>query len=385
MQIYENIRIIAFNMPTIAFINKGFPEGGVARVTIDIARYCKKYAPEFKIVILGKRILSIPEDIKDLISGAYPGLDVYQNALKAGANLIVACSTTLKEAPEARKRGIKVIYANHGESFTDKYAIMSHRMQHKLLWHLLYRRKFQDGTLALRMAQERVVRNYLNSDAYVVLCEGYKQETLAVLPPEEGPRHILAINNPEYPVENPNLSKEKVILFSGRLNDYDKAPDRLMRIWAKVQDQLPEYTLEIVGDGPERANLEAQATELGLKNYRFEGWKRDVSPWYEKADILCLVSRTEGWPLCVSEALAHGVIPVAFNCSAGVNELLDGTGFPVPPADEDLFAETLVKAARLSEEKKLELRKKGIAKAASLDPDTICAKWVNLFREVLSK
>ena len=51
MQIYENIRIIASSMPTIAFINKGFPEGGVARVTIDIARYCKKYAPEFKIVI----------------------------------------------------------------------------------------------------------------------------------------------------------------------------------------------------------------------------------------------------------------------------------------------------------------------------------------------
>ena len=114
MQIYENIRIIASCMPTIAFINKGFPEGGVARVTIDIARYCKKYAPEFKIVILGKRILPIPEDIKDLISGAYPGLDVYQNALKAGAHLIVACSTTLKEAPEARKRGIKVSYANHG-------------------------------------------------------------------------------------------------------------------------------------------------------------------------------------------------------------------------------------------------------------------------------
>ena len=52
---------------------------------------------------------------------------------------------------------------------------------------------------------------------------------------------------------------------------------------------------------------------------------------------------------------------------------------------EDCFAQTLVKLARLPEEEKLALRKKGIAKAATLDPDTICAKWVNLFREVLSK
>ena len=372
-------------MPTIAFINKGFPEGGVARVTIDIARYCKEHAPEFKIVILGKRIRPIPEDIQGLITAVYPGLNYYQNALKAGADIIVTCSTTLKEAPEARKRGIKVIFANHGESFTDRYAIQSRRQRWKLLWHLLYKRKFQDGTLALKMAQERVVNNYLNSDAYVVLCEGYVKETCAVLPPEDGPRHILSINNPEFPVKAPQLEKEKTILFSGRLTDYDKAPDRLMRIWAKVQDSLPDYTLKIVGDGPERAKLEAMAAKLGLRNIRFEGWQTDVSPWYEKADLLCLVSRTEGWGLCISEGLAHGVIPVVFNCSAGVNELVEGTGFPVPPADEDLFAQTLVKAARLPEKEKLELRKKGIAKAATLEPDKICEKWVNLFREVLSK
>ena len=111
----------------------------------------------------------------------------------------------------------------------------------------------------------------------------------------------------------------------------------------------------------------------------------DAHPEYEKADLLCLVSRTEGWGLCISEGLAHGVIPVVFNCSAGVNELVEGTGFPVPPADEDLFAETLVRAARLPEKEKLELRKKGMAKAAALDPGIICQKWVNLFREVLSK
>lgn len=372
-------------MPVVAFINKGFPEGGVARITMDIARYCQAHAPEFKFVILGKRVGAIPEDLQDVIIGAYPGLDTYAKALEADADIVVACSTRFNGAAKARKKGIKVIYANHGEAFHDQYAIISHRMRNRLLWNLFYKKKFADGSLALKMAQERAIQNYLDSDVYVVLCEGYKQETLAVLPPEKGSRHLVAINNPEHPVENPRLNKEKMILFSGRLNDYDKAPDRLMRIWAKVQDQLPEYTLEIVGDGPERGRLEAQAAELGLKNVHFEGWTNNVSPWYEKADILCLVSRTEGWPLCISEGLAHGVIPIAFNCSAGVNELLDGTGFPIPPADEDCFAQTLVKLARLPEEEKLALRKKGIAKAATLDPDTICAKWVNLFREVLSK
>jgi len=372
-------------MPIVAFINKGFPEGGVARVTMDIARYCKAHAPEFKIVILGKRVGTIPEDLQDVIIGAYPGLNTYAKVMEAHADLVVSCSVRFAGAIKARKRGIKVIHANHGEAFHEKYAIISHRMRNRVLWNLFYKRKFADGTLAMKMARERVIRNYQESDAYVTLCEGYRQEILSILPPEDGPRHIVAINNPEHPVKNPQLKKEKVILFSGRLSDYDKAPDRLLRIWAKVQDQLPDYRLEIVGDGPERPNLEAQAAQLGLKNIYFEGWQTDLSPWYEKADILCLVSRTEGWGLCISEGLAHGVIPIAFNCSAGVHELVDGTGFPIPPADEDCFAETLVKIARLPEEEKLALRKKGIAKAQSLDPDIICGKWISLFREVLSK
>lgn len=372
-------------MPIVAFINKGFPVGGVARVTMDIARYCRTHAPEFKFVILGKRVGPIPEDLQDVIVGAHPGCDHFLHALKSHADIVVACSARFSGAARARKHGIKVIFANHGESFHEKYAIISHRKRNPLLWNLFYKRKFADGSLALKMAQDRAIRNYQDSDKYVVLCEGYKQDTLAILPPENQPHHIVVINNSERPVKNPQLEKEKLILYSGRLDSYDKAPDRLLRIWSKVQNQLPEYRLVIVGDGPERAHLEEQAAQLGLQRLCFEGWQTDVSPWYTKADILCLVSRTEGWGLCISEGLAHGVIPVAFNCSAGVQELVDGTGFPVPPGDEDAFAETLLKAACLSEEEKLALRKKGIAKAQTLDPDHICQQWVNLFREVLSE
>lgn len=372
-------------MPIIAFINKGFPVGGVARVTMDIARYCRAHAPEFKIVILGKRVGPIPEDLQDIIVGAYPGLNYNRYVQQSHAQLVVACSTPFTGVAKARKKGIKVIFANHGEAFHEKYAITSHRKRNKLLWNLFYKKKFADGTLALKMAKERAVRNYENCDKYVVLCEGYKQDTLAILPPENQPHHIVTINNSERPVAHPQLNKEKLIVFSGRLDSYDKAPDRLLRIWGQVQELLPDYRLEIVGDGPERANLEALAAQLGLKNLCFAGWQTDVSPWYRKADIVCLVSRTEGWGLSISEGMAHGCIPIAFNCSAGVAELLQPSGFAVPPGDEEAFARTLVKVARLPEEEKLALRKKGIEKAQSLDPDRICQQWINLFREVLSE
>ena len=372
-------------MPTVAFINNGFPRGGVARITIDIARYCKSHAPEFRIAVLGKHIdpESISREIRELVT-IIPGADYLKNAIEARADIIVACSSRFSDAPRARKSGIKVIFANHGESFQERYGIMSRRRKNKLLWNLLYRRKYSDGSLALSMAKERVIWNYANSDAYVTLCEGYRKETISVLPPEYAPYHVFAINNPEYPVSNPNLEKEKMILYSGRLSYFDKAPYRLLRIWEKAQDLLPEYRLEIVGDGPDKDDMVSLASKLRLSRCHFRGWHDNVSDWYSKADILCLVSKTEGWPLCVSEALANGVIPVAYNCSAGVEALLDGTGFTVEPKDQDEFVSTLVKVANMDESEKLRLRKKGVEKALGLDPEIICGEWVSLFRQVLS-
>ena len=119
-----------------------------------------------------------------------------------------------------------------------------------------------------------------------------------------------------------------------------------------------------------------------IKRVRFEGRHADVSPFYREASILCLTSQTEGWGLCLTEAQANGVIPIAFGCTDGVKTILSPSGkngFIVPPFDEDRFARTLLKVAHMPEEDKLALRRNCVEKSLEYSPEVIAGKWRTIF------
>ncbi len=68
------------------------------------------------------------------------------------------------------------------------------------------------------------------------------------------------------------------------------------------------WTLDVVGDGPERAACERQATLLGLaERIHFHGHQHDTARWYRQAQLLLFPSLLENCSLTVLEAMAHGV------------------------------------------------------------------------------
>ena len=137
-----------------------------------------------------------------------------------------------------------------------------------------------------------------------------------------------------------------------------------------------------MGDGPADKMLRQQAVDLGLDRICFEGRQSDVASYYRKASIVCLTSETEGWVLTLTEAQAAGCIGIAFGCTSGVKDILspDGVcGFIVPPFDEDLYAETLLKVACLSDDEKLQIRKNAVEKRLNYVPEIIAEKWKSLF------
>jgi glycosyltransferase involved in cell wall biosynthesis len=97
----------------------------------------------------------------------------------------------------------------------------------------------------------------------------------------------------------------------------------------------PDLRLTLVGDGPERAGLEARAQGLG-GHVDFVGYKSqtEVAALLREATALVLPSFAEGLPVVLMEALAAGV-PVVATRIAGVAELVeDGvSGRLVPPGD----------------------------------------------------
>ena len=156
----------------------------------------------------------------------------------------------------------------------------------------------------------------------------------------------------------------------------------MLRIWAAIQHDLPEWRLTIVGDGPAYKMLLNMADDLKLERVYFEGRRKDVERYYQRASVVCLTSETEGWPLALTEAQAHGCIGVAFGSTMGIKEILSPQGecgFVVPPFEERAYAETLKHIAHLSRAEELRIRTKAIEKRLQYTPDIIAEKWKNLF------
>jgi glycosyltransferase involved in cell wall biosynthesis len=137
---------------------------------------------------------------------------------------------------------------------------------------------------------------------------------------------------------------ERVILSVGRLSR-EKGHVDLVRALVRLAELHPalRFKTVIVGDGPERARVEAEAASSGLgERLVFAGHADDVRPFYTTADVLALPSHSEGSPLVLLEAMAAGV-PVVANAVGGVPEVAtDGeTALLVAARDPQAFAVAL--------------------------------------------
>lgn len=383
-------------MKRIAFVHNWFPAGGAERVTIDIAEYLNMvggyevyvFATHLSESMLTEKVQKVVH-LRSIPSQAIPSrrsAAIEKLLVDEHIDILVQVVKSLPDIEGIKARtGCKVVLACHGEPFWQRHAIMHRRRKgffRKLLWYLYNKRRFEDGTLAMKLAVERSRHDYVSCDAYTVLCEPYRAETAEVLGLDPVDNHIYAIENPENPVDDVCLEKENVMLFCGRFENWSKRIDRLLRIWSKVQGALPDWRLVLVGDGRDGKMLRELAGELGLERVSFEGMQTDVRPYYAEASVLCLTSETEGWPLTLTEGQANGCICVAFGCTSGVKEILspDGEcGFIVPPYDEDMYAQVLLKIASMDKESQITMRRRAVEHRLEYTPEKIAVKWKSLF------
>jgi len=100
-----------------------------------------------------------------------------------------------------------------------------------------------------------------------------------------------------------------------------KRHDLLIRAFASAD--IPDSTLCILGEGPERPALEALVRECGMQDrVLLPGYQPDPAPWYAHADLFVLSSDYEGFGNVLVEAMEHGVPVVSTDCPAGPREIL---------------------------------------------------------------
>lgn len=383
----------------IAFSHTIFPRGGAERITLDIAKYMTEKMPESRFYVFAYTIdeALCTEEVKRYITIIKVSRErhkrceeIAQHILNEGIEILVEVVKPLKYIADIRqKTGVKVIFANHGEPLWEQYTVAQKYSKKRLLkplWRQLWHPLFNILGIGRMVAKKSLKRDYRNADAYTVLCQEYKHDVCKVLGVAPERSRVVAIENSEAIVADVNYDKEKIILFSGRLVNVSKRLDRLLRIWGRVQHKLPDYRLVIMGDGEYRKAMERQIIEEGLERVDMIGQRTDVDTLYRKASIVALTSEYEGWGLCLTEGQAHGCIPIAFGCSAGVRTILSPSGvngFIVEPYNEEAYAETLLRIASMSDAERLAIRRNAVAKSANYAPDIILQKWADLICSLL--
>ena len=127
----------------------------------------------------------------------------------------------------------------------------------------------------------------------------------------------------------------------------EKNIGRLIRVFAQAREQQPGLQLLIVGDGPSRAELEAEAAALNLGGVvHFAGHVAEPQRVLGLMDLFALSSNTEQMPISIIEAMAAG-LPIA-GLAVGDVALMVGGGnreLISPPGDEAGLARCLLQLA----------------------------------------
>lgn len=182
------------------------------------------------------------------------------------------------------------------------------------------------------------------------------------------------------------VGNHRKILSVGVLQS-QKRFDWLIEAFARLDQSQPARLL-ILGDGPERAELEALVDRLNLKERVFmPGFANDPTPYYAAADLFVVSSEYEGLSLVLIEALEQGTPAVSMDCPSGPREILDDGkhGLLVPVGDIGALAEGIGQAlARSHDSESLKARAEdfSVAKAADaylrlLVPDQLCSGGVD--------
>lgn len=229
---------------------------------------------------------------------------------------------------------------------------------------------------------------YPYADACIAVSQGVSEDLIDTfeLPPEK----VHTIHNPVdassisalamAPATHPwaSHSPTPYVIAAGRLRP-EKGFDYLIREFHSIRNHT-DSNLLILGEGPERRNLEELVTEFALASrVNLPGYLENPFPLIAKARLFVLSSQWEGFPNVLLQALALGVPVVATDCHSGPAEILNNGEFGklVPCGKQGGLAKAMLDALDKPAETSL-LQ----SRAADYSLTIITDRYLELIREV---
>jgi glycosyltransferase involved in cell wall biosynthesis len=144
-----------------------------------------------------------------------------------------------------------------------------------------------------------------------------------------------------------------LVAWLGRMTEIKRVDD-LIRVFADLRARAVDAVLVLVGDGPNRHELELLTARLGVAEFvRFTGFRGDVGGVFRASDVVALTSANEGTPVSLIEALAAGCAVVTTDVG-GAADVVDrgAAGVLVPSGDLEAFADRLEELAHSPERRR---------------------------------
>lgn len=370
--------------PTILFLIPTLGGGGAEKVILWLADCYAKSGADSHIVTMSDSssdVYQLPKDVTrhslDLHSGSKTKFQALTknimrlNKLRAivkvtGANVVISFTTSIS---------VLAILACKGNDVISIVAERSNPVQMKInfFWRILRKITFRFADTAV--AQTQSVASWLKSTTKA--------------------QNVTVINNPViYPI--PMLSNQKlipkdyvplesrVILSVGRLTEL-KGFLGLIEAFGLSCGGDESWHLVIIGEGPERNNLQSKVNSLHLNGrVHLPGRCDNIGDWYERAEIFILSSFYEGFPNVLIEAMSYGVAVISTDCDYGPSEIIENevSGLLVPVRDATAMTEAI---SRLTDDQGLASRlgKAAISVRDLYSSESTFKKWSSCIDGIL--
>lgn len=141
------------------------------------------------------------------------------------------------------------------------------------------------------------------------------------------------------------LSRDDIVIVNVGIFRKVKGHEVTLKSVARVLNKIPKAKFLLVGDGPDKKELEEMADEMGIgKHVLFPGFIDNISEIYSFSDIAILSSWSEGLPQSLLQAMAAGVPVIATNVG-GVPEVVvhEDSGILIEAGDHEALAEGIIR------------------------------------------
>lgn len=234
-------------------------------------------------------------------------------------------------------------------------------------------------TFFARLWMKSLVRKLQRLDRFVVLTEedSHSWQELS---------NVIVIPDPlSFPLStacHSQLTNKRVIAVGRYV--YQKGFDLLLKAWAKIEKQYPDWCLDIFGDGDQEPYV-ALANDLGVDSNccTLHGPTSNIRQQYQDSSLFVFSSRFEGFGMVLVEAMACGLPVVSFACPCGPRDIVKNgeDGLLVENGNVEALASAMVRLMG-DESLRRKMSEKAKENVGRFSIEQIAQQWQKMYKEL---